>query len=78
MLHHTEAQHFLPIINIILGQVDVLLKQDELDEKQLSILISILATILTVRKAKRVQGMLRWGFIIGTCLTFDIRLQAYY
>jgi U3 small nucleolar RNA-associated protein 20 len=57
VLHHALRQHFTPIINMLLKEMDKQIKAKKLDEKLISIQLTILSMIVTVRKASRVQGM---------------------
>ncbi|KAI8366801.1 armadillo-type protein [Radiomyces spectabilis] len=54
-LHHTYRQHFSPIINIVLNAMDAQLQGPSFDEKQLTILMTTVTHIVTVRKASRVE-----------------------
>lgn len=55
-LHHTYRQHFTPIINIILSELENQMKNaKKIDEKVLSIPVSLLTMIVTVRKGSRVE-----------------------
>lgn len=53
-LHHTYRQHYTPIVDIILSDLDKQLKAKEIDEKNLCIQMSILTMFVTVRKGSRV------------------------
>ncbi|KAI9478566.1 MAG: hypothetical protein EXX96DRAFT_601338 [Benjaminiella poitrasii] len=56
ILHHVYRQHFTPMLNIILNEIDEQLKEENLDEKKLAIQITILNIIVTVRKGSRVEN----------------------
>lgn len=53
-LHHTYRQHYTPIVDIVLSELDNLLKETELKEKNLAIQMSVLTMFVTVRKGSRV------------------------
>ncbi|KAK4515117.1 proteasome regulatory particle base subunit rpn10 [Mucor velutinosus] len=53
VLHHTYRQHFTPIIHIVLNELEKHTKN--MDEKTLSINVSLLTMIVTVRKGSRVE-----------------------
>ncbi|KAI8098559.1 uncharacterized protein BX664DRAFT_254120 [Halteromyces radiatus] len=55
LLHHTYRQHFTPIIDIILKDIDLQLQEKKSDEKHLLIDMSTLAIMVTVRKASRID-----------------------
>ncbi|CAO3617504.1 unnamed protein product [Cunninghamella echinulata] len=56
ILHHTYRQHFSPIINIVLEDIDAHIGQStNANEKHLLTDISVLTLIVTVRKASRVE-----------------------
>ncbi|ORX62666.1 hypothetical protein DM01DRAFT_1314200 [Hesseltinella vesiculosa] len=55
VLHHTQRQHFTPIIKLVLDQTDSHLEPTKPDAKHLAIDMAVLAMITTVRKASRVQ-----------------------
>lgn len=56
LLHHTYRQHFGPIIDIVLKDIDQQLELEKPDEKHLLTAMSTLALITTVRKASRIEG----------------------
>lgn len=53
-LHHTYRQHYTPIVDIILSELDKQLKAEHIDEKNLCIQMSVLTMFVTVRKGSRV------------------------
>ncbi|KAI8070329.1 armadillo-type protein [Gongronella butleri] len=56
VLHHTKRQHFTPLLNVVLEQLDThLAKKPTPDQKHLAIDMSVLSMIVTVRKASRVE-----------------------
>lgn len=55
VLHHAYRQHFTPIINIILIELDAQLKVQPLNEKVVAIQASLLNMMVTVRKGSRVE-----------------------
>ncbi|KAI7902962.1 armadillo-type protein [Cokeromyces recurvatus] len=55
VLHHVYRQHFTPMINIVLNELDTELKEEVPNEKKVAIQISILNMIVTVRKGSRVE-----------------------
>lgn len=54
-LHHTYRQHYTPIIDIVLKELDTQLSEKKLDEKRLAIQVSLLTMFVTVRKGSRVE-----------------------
>lgn len=54
-LHHTYRQHYTPIVNIVLSELDNQLKGKELNEKNVAILMSVMTMFVTVRKGSRVE-----------------------
>ncbi|KAI8994575.1 armadillo-type protein [Pilobolus umbonatus] len=56
-LHHTFRQYYTPIIDLLLNDVKDQLKTGSVDEKILSIQVSLLTMFVTVRKASRVENM---------------------
>jgi len=55
-LHHTYRQHFTPIIQIVLNELETQMKNSKkMDEKTLAITVSLLTMIVTVRKGSRVE-----------------------
>ncbi|KAI7894165.1 armadillo-type protein [Mucor mucedo] len=54
-LHHTYRQHYTPIVDIVLNELDKQLKESELNEKVLAIQMSVLTMFVTVRKGSRVE-----------------------
>ncbi|OBZ87321.1 U3 small nucleolar RNA-associated protein 20 [Choanephora cucurbitarum] len=55
ILHHTYRQHFTPIIDIILKEIDLQHSTKKLDEKRFAIQMSLFNMIVTVRKGSRVE-----------------------
>ncbi|KAI8059768.1 armadillo-type protein [Thamnidium elegans] len=53
-LHHTYRQHYTPIVDIVLSELDKQLKAKSIDEKNLCIQMSVLNMFVTVRKGSRV------------------------
>ena len=56
VLNHTNAPHLVPLIDVILAQLDAELERKKLDEKRLCMLVSLLKLIVTIRRGTRVQG----------------------
>lgn len=53
-LHHTYRQHYTPIVDIVLSELDKQLKAKSINEKNLCIQMSVLNMFVTVRKGSRV------------------------
>ncbi|KAL0082208.1 armadillo-type protein [Phycomyces blakesleeanus] len=57
MLHHAYRNRFNVILELVLDDVDKVLKQDPLPEKSLAVLVSVLTMVVTVRKSSRVENV---------------------
>ncbi|CAO3621219.1 unnamed protein product [Mucor hiemalis] len=55
-LHHTYRQHYTPIIDIVLNELDTRFKEKKLDETVVSILMSLITMFVTVRKGSRIEN----------------------
>ncbi|KAI7881842.1 hypothetical protein K492DRAFT_206553 [Lichtheimia hyalospora FSU 10163] len=55
LVHHTNAEHLEPIIDIVLVNLDRQLELPKLDGIKTAILLSVLNVMVTVRKGKRVK-----------------------
>lgn len=56
LIHHANAEHLVPIVDMVLVNLDQQLESSQLDEIKTAILLSVLNVMVTVRKGKRVQG----------------------
>lgn len=56
-LRHAKRESFTPILNIVLGNIEAEMKETELRQSRVKILLSLLAMITTVDRAGRVSGM---------------------
>lgn len=68
LIHHANAEHLMPIIDMVLANLDSQLESPKLDEIKTAVLLSILNVMVTVRKGKRVKG--NWLFRLFTFLQY--------
>ncbi|KAI9322632.1 hypothetical protein BX666DRAFT_2023084 [Dichotomocladium elegans] len=54
-IHHTDREHLMPLVEVLLDELDKVLDASELNVKELTMIMSTINVVVTVRKGKRVK-----------------------